>query len=259
MLRLRLPLGVKVRPAIFMMSALLFVTVVTFVAAALAEAADSTPTLVKSTYKVYKGGVLIGTIEEQFSRDGNNYKLVSDTETAGPLRLFLRDQLKVTSVGTIDSGGLKPNSYHFSRRDNQKKNISAIFDWSKRQIVSHHDDEDEIFDLPASTQDRVSAMYQFMFNVPRAAEVSLWMSQGKKAELYRYRKMGAPTLLINKESIPTVYYSREAKEGESRVHLWLGTGKDKYYLPVKIIFEDEHGATLEQILVSLHTESGGKS
>ncbi len=245
----------KTRPAIFILAAHLLVTVAT---AALAEAADSTPTLVKSTYKVYKSGVWIGTIEEQFSRDGDNYKLVSDTETAGPLRLFLRDQLKVTSEGTIDSGGLRPNSYHFTRRNNQKKNISAVFDWSKRQILSHHADEDEIFDLPASTQDRVSAMYQFMFNVPRAAEVSLWMSQGKTAELYRYRKMGAPTLLINKESIPTVYYAREAAAGESKVHLWLGTGKDKYYLPVKIVFEDEHGASLEQILVSLYTEHGGK-
>ena len=253
-----LNLRVKDRPSIFMAAALLLVTIATFAAAALAEAADSTPTLVKSTYKVYKAGVWIGTIEEQFSRDGDNYKLVSDTETAGPLRVFLRDQLKVTSEGTIDAGGLKPNSYHFTRRNNQKKNISAVFDWSKRQILSHHADEDEIFDLPASTQDRVSAMYQFMFNVPRAAEVSLWMSQGKKAELYRYRKMGAPTLLINKESIPTVYYAREAAAGESKVHLWLGTGKDKYYLPVKIVFEDEHGASLEQILVSLHTEHGGK-
>ena len=74
-------------------------------------------------------------------------------------------------------------------------------------------------------------MYQFMFNIPRTSEVSVWMTQGKKAELYHYRKIGEPVLTVNDESIPTVYYARNAKDGESRAHLWLA--KEKYYLPVR--------------------------
>ena len=224
------------------------------VCASMAHAAGSTPTQVKATYKIYKAGIWIGTIEEQFARDGENYKLVSETETAGPLRLFLRDHLTVTSEGTVTADGLKPTSYQFMRRNDQKKNISAVFDWDKRRIVSYHTGDSEIFDLPSGTQDRLSAMYQFMFSIPRTPEVSMWMSQGKKAELYRYRKRGEPTLTVNKESIPTVYYAREAKDGESRVHLWLATAKGKYFLPVKIVFEDENGESLEQMLVSLHAE-----
>ena len=219
---------------------------------AMAQANEAAPTLVKATYKVYKAGIWIGTIDEQFTRDGDRYKIVSETETAGPLRLFLRDTLTVTSEGTIGAAGLKPNSYQFARRNDQKKNISAVFDWDQHQIASRHNGESETFDLPDGTQDRISAMYQFMFNIPRASEVSVWMSQGKQAELYRYRKLGEPMLTLNKENIPTVYYAREAKAGESRAHLWLA--KSKYYLPVKIMFEDAHGASLEQALVSLHTE-----
>lgn len=219
---------------------------------AMAQANEAAPTLVKATYKVYKAGIWIGTIDEQFTRDGDRYKIVSETETAGPLRLFLRDTLTVTSEGTIGAAGLKPNSYQFARRNDQKKNISAVFDWDQHQIASRHNGESETFDLPDGTQDRISAMYQFMFNIPRASEVSVWMSQGKQAELYRYRKLGEPMLTLNKENIPTVYYAREAKTGESRAHLWLA--KSKYYLPVKIMFEDAHGASLEQALVSLHTE-----
>lgn len=212
----------------------------------------TTPTTVKASYKVYKAGLLIGMIEEQFSRDGDNYKIVSTTETVGPLRLFLHDKLTVTSEGTIIAAGLKPNSYQFTRRDGQKKNISAEFNWAKHQIVSHHNDENEVFDLPAGTQDRLSAMYQFIFSIPRTSEVSLWMSQGKKAEQYRYLKLGEPVLALNNEPIPTVYYARDAKQGESKVHLWLAKGK--HYLPVKIVFEDANGGSLEQVLVALYTE-----
>ena len=232
--------------------ALRIILIVSFVWATLAHAADPTPTLVKATYKVYKAGIWIGTIDEQFTRDGDRYKIVSVTDTAGPLRIFLRDQLTVTSEGTISASGLRPDSYQFTRRNDQKKNISSVFEWDKQQIVSQHGGESEVFDLPVGTQDRISAMYQFMFNVPRTTEVSVWMSQGKKAERYRYRKLGEPALTVNQESIATVNYEREAKEGESKVNLWLA--KRKYYLPVKIIFEDSHGASLEQMLVSLRSE-----
>lgn len=220
--------------------------------AVIAQFGHYTPTTVKATYKLYKAGIWIGTIEEQFTRVGDHYKIVSETETAGPLRLLLRDQLTITSEGTVDAGGLRPNNYQFTRRDDQKKNISAVFDWNEHQIISHHAGDSEKFDLPASTQDRISAMYQFMFSSPRTKEVSLRMSQGKKAELYNYRKQGEPVLTVNKQNIPTVYYARDAKEGESRAHLWLA--KTKYYLPVKIVFEEANGASVEQMLVTLHTE-----
>ena len=220
--------------------------------AGISQVGRDTPTTVKATYKLYKAGIWIGTTEERFTRNGDHYKIVSETETAGPLRLFLRDQLTITSEGTVDAGGLKPNVYQFTRRNDQKKNISAVFDWSGHVIVSRHAGESEKFDLPAATQDRISAMYQFMFSIPRTIEVSQRMSQGRKAELYNYRRLGEPVLTVNNENIPTVYYARVEKEGESRAHLWLA--KTKYYLPVKIVFEEANGASIEQLLVMLQTE-----
>ena len=217
--------------------------------AALADAA--TPLMVKASYRIYKAGIFIGTVEEQFTRDGDNYRIVSQTETAGPLRVFLRDQLTITSEGMVVSAGLKPSRYQFVRRDDQKKNISSEFDWNKQQIVSHRAAETETFELPTGTQDRISAMYQFMFSMPTASEVTVWMSQGKKAEFYRYRKQGEEILTVNGASISTLYYARDAKAGESKAHLWLA--KEKYFLPVKIVFEEGNGSTLEQMLVSIQT------
>jgi hypothetical protein len=241
-------------PAKLLLSASLVFAMLFVVAAraAIAQSLQTTPTSVRATYKVYKAGIWIGTIDEHFTREGDNYKIVSDTETAGPLRLFLRDQLTVTSQGTVDASGLKPKTYQFARRNDLSKNISSTFDWNKHQLVSRRNGEIESFELPKGTQDRASAMYQFMFITPRAIEVSVWMSQGRKPEIYHYRKQGEPVLTVNNENIATVYYAREAAAGESKAHLWLA--KDKHYLPVKILFEDTSGGSVEQMLVSLHTE-----
>ena len=216
-----------------------------------ALADTAVPSMVKASYRIYKAGLFIGTVDEQFTRDGDNYRIVSQTETAGPLRIFIRDHLTITSEGVVGSTGLKPTRYQFSRRDDQKKNISAEFDWNKQQIVSRHAAETETFDLPAGTQDRISAMYQFMFSKPTTNEVTVWMSQGKKAESYRYRKQGELILTVDGASFPTVYYARDAKAGESKAHLWLA--KENYFLPVKIVFEEGNGSTLEQMLVSIQT------
>ena len=152
----------------------------------------------------------------------------------------------------MPAAGLEPAIYEFRREKNQAKNISATFDWDKRQIVSRHEGKTENFDLPRGTLDRVSAMYQFMFSAPRSAEVVTWMSQGKKAEQYRYRKVDESAVAIGDMHFETVHYARESKPGESKAELWLA--KDRYYLPVRMAFEDSNGMALEQSLVGLHTE-----
>jgi len=210
------------------------------------------PTQVQALYHIYKSGILLGTVDEQFTRDGDHYKIVSITQTAGALAWLLRDRLTITSEGRIGDAGLEPARYEFRREKNQAKNLTAQFDWEKKQITSRHDGKTEIFDLPAGTLDRVSSMYQFMFKEPRAAEVITWMSQGKKAEQYRYLKQGEPVLTVGESRFPTVHYAREAQPGESHAQLWLA--KDRHFIPVRMVFEDSHGVALEQSLVTLHVE-----
>lgn len=222
-----------------------------FLAGAQAAPASSTPVEVKATYKVLKNGIWIGTVEEQFLREGDTYKIKSETASAGALNWFLRDRLIVSVSGKIDLAGLQPTTYDYSRQSDNKKGIHAQFDWEKNQIISTREGKTETFDLPAGTQDRISAMYQFMFAPPRTVEVTVVMSQGKKAEPYRYRKQGEPVLKTNAGELRTVHYKRDAKEGESKAELWLA--RDRYYLPVRIIFTDPKGVTLEQALASLET------
>ena len=221
------------------------------VGAATAAAAIEKPVEIKAQYRIYKSGIHIGTVDETFVRDRDTYRVVSDTQTAGPLRIFLRDRLTVSAEGRIGEHGLEPARYDFKRHNDQSRNIQATFDWPHQQIVSTHNRQTESFALPTGTLDRLSAMYQFVFQPPQGEEVQAWMSQGKKAERYRYVKQGEPTLDVDSQRFATVHFVRDAGPGESKAQLWLA--KDRHYLPVRMLFEDSHGLSLEQRLVSLQT------
>jgi hypothetical protein len=216
-----------------------------------AQVPVSTPKEIKASYRIYKSGVHIGNVDETFIREGDSYRLTSATETAGPLRIFLRDRLTVSAEGKITEQGLEPTRYELKRDNDATKHILATFDWSRQQIISTHNNSTESFVLPPGTLDRISAMYQFAFQEPRGDEVQIWMSQGKKAEKYRYIKQGEPFVDAGSQRYATVHFARDVQKGESRAQLWLA--KDRFYLPVRMVFEDSRGLSLEQVLVSLQT------
>jgi len=210
------------------------------------------PTQITAHYQIHKSGILIGTVEERFTRDGDSYKIISETHTAGALKWLLNDQVTLSSEGKIGSNGLEPMRYELKRHNDPTKNVSAIFDHVRNRIISSHHNKTESFALPPGTLDRISAMYQFAFVAPLAPEVTVWMSQGKAAEQYHYRKQGEPAIKVGDTTYPTVHYARETQQGGSQAQLWLAT--NHYYIPVKLIFEDSHGLSLEQTLLDLQIQ-----
>ena len=220
------------------------------------KAGPTLPNSVKVTYKIYRGGVLLGSVEERFERDGDRYKITSATRTEGPISLLIREQISVTSEGRIAAAGLVPSVFSTSRKNDSSKSFTARFNWEKNELVREHDNPDvqggvekEVFTLPVGTQDRLSAMYQFMVTTPSAASISALMTQGKHTERYQYMKQGEPSVTTQAGQFATVYYVREAAPGESKAELWLA--KEHNYIPVRVVFKDSKGSSLEQSLVEL--------
>ncbi len=209
------------------------------------------PQSVSLEYRISKAGITIGTVREAFVREAGHYRISSETKTAGPVRVFLKDKLTITSEGSVGPGGLIPERYTFQRERDSQKNLVSVFDWPARQIVASvgGGGRQEAFELPEGTLDRISAMYQFMFQAPKAASVVAWMSQGKKAERYEYRRVGEESISIDGREFKSVRYARVARPGESHAELWLAA--DLHFLPVKMVFSDDKGLKLEQSLVSV--------
>jgi len=205
------------------------------------------PTQIHAVYRVYRSGLLIGHDEENFERQGDKYRIVSHVEAEGIASLFVRGRFSMTSEGRIVGDEFLPQVFT-SARGSPPKTLTAKFDWERKQIESSREDVKEYFDLPTGTQDRLTAMYQYMLRAPTTDIVVAWMTQGKRVEPYRYLKQGETVIRTTAGDFNTVYFARDTKDTKTKVQLWLA--KDRLYLPVRIIFEDKNGK-FEQQLVDL--------
>jgi len=221
-------------------------------AATAAPAAPALPTEIAAEYRISAAGMAIGHVQETYVRTGDTYRIESTTRAEGVFRLFRDDTVVLSSAGRLGPKGLQPLRFEQRRLGDASRDIVAEFDWTKARMRSAYRGEESVHELPAGTQDRLSVLYQFM-HIGQAGEVvRMHMSNGRKVELYAYRKVGEPALETPAGEFATLHYERiTGSEKENRAQLWLA--RDRFRLPVRIVFEDSKGLRLEQNLVSLTT------
>jgi hypothetical protein len=218
-----------------------------------AAAVAATPTEVKAHYDLtHPFFGTIGRVDESFERHGDEYSIRSVTRSTGALKVVFDEQLVLESSGRVNGEGLQP--LHFSqRRVNAKKNdVSATFDWEHGVMRSSRNGEVKEIPLPAGTQDRISVMYQFM-NMPAGTDrVTMNMSNGRKVDSYTYRLVDQQRLKTPAGDFDTLHYQRVTTDPrESHADVWLA--KDRFNLPVRVVFDDPKGLKLEQTLVALES------
>ena len=218
----------------------------------LAVAADFAPlpSRVQTSYLVYKGSMSIAQIDEIFSRDEQHYQLTSTVKPLGLLAFFRPGKVHIKSHGLITKQGLQPLHFEDFRDADTAKNVRADFDWTKHELTLTNATQKRTEALPVGTQDRLSAMYQFMFlHLSANSHLDFAMTNGNKLDDYHYLvSMGSP-LNTPAGKFSTLYLDSQAQAGESRTQLWLA--KEHYFLPAKIIVTDGDGDQLKQILQSI--------
>ena len=218
----------------------------------LAAPALALPTQVEAEYQISTGGITIGRVHETYVRKGDAYRIESTTRAEGILKLFRDETVVLASEGRVGPRGLEPLRFEQRRTGDATRDVSATFDWEKAQLRSSYRGENSVHALPAGTQDRLSVMYQFMNLAGAAERVRLPMSNGRKVDLYTYRKVDEPRLATPAGEFATAHYERVTEdEKENKAELWLA--RDRFNLPVRVVFEDNRGLRLEQTLVNLTT------
>jgi len=218
----------------------------------LSSAFAATPNNVHATYEIYKGGLKIGLIEENYTRDKNHYTLTSTTRAAGLLAIFKPGKIIINSNGLVGSKGLQPLHFNDQREGEESRNRSAEFDWDARQLTLIQKAQRTAVTLPDGTQDRLSVMYQFMF-LPLQPDTKLDfpMTNGSKLDNYRYAISSRLKLKTPAGEFDTLYLDNQARKGESRTEIWLAT--EHHNLPCKMTITDADGGQLTQILGKLST------
>ena len=217
-----------------------------------AAALAATPHEVTAEYALLHTGLKIGHVVETFTRKGDTYTIESVTRSEGVLKVFMDDQVTLESSGTVGPDGLKPLHFGQRRAKDGRKDIDATFDWKRGVLVSRFGGETKEIPLPAETQDRISFMYQFMNLVPGPGPMVVAMSNGRKVEHYRYRFVEEIRITTPAGQFDTLHYARITENAkDSKADVWLA--KDRYNLPVRIVFDDPRGLRLEQTLLALQT------
>lgn len=222
-----------------------------FLAALLASAgALATPTDIAAEYQLVAAGFTIGHVSETYARVGDEYRIRSVASSSGVLKLFLDDQLTMQSTGRVVASGLQPLSFAQHRQNTSKGAVKATFDWEHGVMHSESGDTERDVPLPQATQDRISVMYQFMNLKPGAKTVEMYMSNGRKVELYTYRYVGEEPLQTPAGKFDTLHYERVVSDPkDSKAEVWLA--KDRFNFPVRVVFDDSRGPRVEQLLVAL--------
>ncbi|HUP29188.1 MAG TPA: DUF3108 domain-containing protein [Usitatibacter sp.] len=225
----------------------------TFLAFLLLQAthAWALPNEITAEYKLTSHGVTIGTVTENYVRSGDTYRISSVTRSEGPLKVFLDDQLTLESTGKVGAEGLRPLKFTQRRARDSKRDIEATFDWDRGVMVSRFRGETHEVALPAQTQDRLSFMYQFMNMEAGSSPMAVSMANGRKVEKYAYRMVDEARVATPAGDFETRHYARITSAKESNAEVWLA--KERYNLPVRVVFDDPKGPRLEQTLVALQT------
>ena len=96
-------------------------------------------------------------------------------------------------------------------------------------------------------------MYQFMHIKPRAGNVVLSMSNGRKVEVYTYHLVSEDRIATPAGEFDSLHFERVTSGPNDRhVEVWLA--KDRHNFPVRVVFDDARGLRVEQTLVALKTE-----
>lgn len=197
-------------------------------------------------YSLKRDGRTIGRVSDKFYRDGSRYRIESEARAEGLAALFVKGPLRMTSEGEIGPSGLKPVKFERLRNG---KTTRATFDWNTARIKTAENGANTEEPLAPGTQDRLSAIYQFMFAPPKRAAIQIPMTSGKKPVEYVFERGKRGRITTAAGSFDTVKLTRKrvtASEEDEGVELWLAPSRN--YLPVRIKLRED-GALYEQDLL----------
>ncbi len=220
---------------------------------ALTTAHAAAPRSVHLSYDVFKFGVKGATMNETFTRTDNHYKIEGVAEAYGIVALVKPETIRTTSEGTVTEHGLRPDTFIITRKLDSHLNVRADFDWAHMQITLTDQKGKRTLPLKAGTQDRASAMYQFMFlPVETMKELTFDMTNGSKLDIYHYILTPGQRLTIPLGTFKTTYVTNPPEPNVTRTEVWLAT--ERANVVCKMVLTDPDGSKFSQVATKIEIE-----
>jgi hypothetical protein len=208
------------------------------------------PKRIQLEYDLTRNGKLFAKVKESFTQNGKTYSIQSVTKGIGVYALM--GERVSASAGGVTKAGLKPARFELRQGKSAKKTLIADFNWAKNTLVLQVKGETKTEQLDAGTQDLASYVYQFMYAPPKANEVKVRLTTGKRLNQYQYKVMARSEKVdAANKTFKTLHISNQASAGDDIKQLWLA--EEQFYLPVRYTLEED-GDKFEQTLTKIHVE-----
>lgn len=208
---------------------------------------------IRAVYDVMKGSIRIATISEIYTRTRDRYRIESASKAVGLLALFKPETIRTSSEGTLTAQGLRPVTFIQTREVDSERNVRADLDWDARRITLTDRNGKRTLPLRGATQDRLSAMYQFMFMpLHNATALSFDMTNGSKVDDYGYRITPSQSVTVPLGTFKALYLVSTPEEGLRKTEIWLAA--EHAHFPYKMIVTESNGDKLTQVLTRFELE-----
>ncbi|GAB1235293.1 DUF3108 domain-containing protein [Ferrigenium sp. UT5] len=212
-----------------------------------------TPTRIEAEYDVLVRGIKMHDVHEVFVRRDNQYRIQSVIKPVGLLALFQPETTVITSEGEVADDGLRPHKFTQSRTKSPEKNTRADFDWEHHTLTVSDRAGFRRMPLPAHTQDRLSAMYQFVIVPPRARlKLDLQVTNGSKLQPYDYLLDPTRTVKVPFGEVRSYYLHTPPQATPWKSEIWLAIDHD--FFPAKMALTEDNGSQVMQMLRKLDIE-----
>ncbi len=217
-----------------------FVAIGLMLGSAMLSAAPKQLTL---TYDLLQQGISIGTVKDELTVSGNRYQIASLAEGKGIYKLM--GERTLSSQGQVFSNALRPSQFESRQSKHPDKALISQFDWAKKVLNMQIKGSQVSDKLSKGAQDLLSVMYCWMWQPPKAKQINIAVANGKKIAPHSF--------VVTEENDPletTAGTFRVVKLSDADGEKTLYLAKDKGYLPVKLVIDDD-GKHLEQVITSI--------
>jgi hypothetical protein len=205
------------------------------------------PAHLQAGYDVFKDNIKVATISETYTRTGDHYRIESVSKAYGLVALIKPETIHVVSEGLLTAKGLRPFTFTNQRELDRERNVTADFDWSHGSITLTDRNGQRSLPLPDGTQDRLSAMYQFMFlSLQKTDRLDFHMTNGSKVDIYNYLITPNQSVAVPLGTFKALYVENPPIGSESRTEIWLATEHANF--PYKMVITGPDGDKFTQVL-----------
>ena len=208
-----------------------------------AAGAAQPPRALSASYNLYLNGAHVAVMNETYEARNSGYRIASESVPLGALALFQKPATVVSS-GKLTPEGLRPERFEGRRIGSGQ--VQAEFDWEGERLSFSRDGKAETVALPPGTQDRLSIMYQFMFNPVNGRDrIELSMTDGRRLAHYQYAVTRNVEIETPLGRMATVHLVRQGGSANSGTEIWLAP--DRHFLPVRMVIREDNGTRYEQL------------